>query len=72
MNCSVTRRTFLQRSAALSFIAQFPAVLRCAPAVDTATAAAENAHSEIWRRLVDPNDVVLDYTDLDVIVGEPD
>jgi hypothetical protein len=62
---TTTRRTFLQHSTALTLAAQFPAILRAAPALDAATAAAERCHAEIWRRLVDSHDVVLDYTDLD-------
>lgn len=34
-------------------------------------AAAEKAHSEIWRRFIDRNDVMLDFTDLDGSVDLP-
>lgn len=62
---TTTRRTFLQHSATLALAAQFPAILRATPALDAAAAAAERCHAEIWRRLVDTYDIVLDYTDLD-------
>ena len=62
---TMTRRTFIRHGSTLAFAAQFPAILRTAPSLDAAASAAEEAHAEIWRRLVDAYDIVLDYTDLD-------
>jgi hypothetical protein len=49
----------------LAAAAQFPSILRAAPALDAAAKAAEDCHAEIWRRFIDPYDVLLDYTNLD-------
>jgi hypothetical protein len=62
---ATTRRSFLQRTATLAAVAQFPSIVRTAPALEGAGDAAESAHAEMWRRFVDPHDVVLDYTDLE-------
>jgi hypothetical protein len=60
-----TRRVFLQRAATFAVATQFPAIVRAAPAIDAARAGIEAAHGELWRRLVDRHNVVLDYTELD-------
>lgn len=39
--------------------------------LENASAAAEKAHAEIWRRFVDEHNVVLDYTDLDGRIVRP-
>lgn len=62
----LTRRSFLRNSVtAVVAAATCPAILRAAPAHDAAFAAAEKSHIEVWRRLIDDHDVLLDYTDLD-------
>ncbi len=62
----VTRRNFLRNSVtAVAAAATCPTVLRSVPAHDAAFAAAEQSHGEVWRRLIDKHDVLLDYTELD-------
>ncbi len=48
------RRQFLQRTAAFALATQFPVILRAAPPIDSAEAAAQKAHRELWRRFIDP------------------
>jgi hypothetical protein len=60
---ALTRRAALKSTLAIG--AGLTLGLRCARAQETAAANIERAHSEIWRRFVDPHGIVLDYTALD-------
>ena len=60
---ALTRRAALKTT--LAFSASLTLGLRRAPAQDAAATNVEKAHAEIWRRFIDPHDILLDYTDLD-------
>lgn len=60
----MNRRTFI-----LSTLAT--ATLRPALAASTATAAAQQAHAEIWRRFIDKFGIMIDFADLDGTVSLP-
>jgi hypothetical protein len=61
----MNRRTFLQVSVAAS--ACLP---RLSIARDAASAAAQ-AHTEIWRRFIDPYGIMIDFADMDGKVSLP-
>jgi hypothetical protein len=63
-----TRRSFLQTTFAVTGIAAF--LPRTIFAADAASAA-ELAHVEIWRRFIDKNGIMIDFTDLDGSVSLP-
>jgi len=65
-----SRRSFFQQSAAFALAAPLTS-LRVAPASETAKASIDLAHTELWRRFVDKQDVLLDFTDLDGSVSLP-
>ena len=60
-----SRRSVLQRTASLAPATQVPAILRAASSADEAQAALERAHTDLWRRFGDQQDVLLDFTELD-------
>ncbi len=63
-----TRRSFLHTSIAGTFGAAFlPSTIFAADAAK----AAEQAHSEIWRRFIDKHGIMIDFTDLDGSVSLP-
>lgn len=66
-----SRRTFLQRATTLALTAQLPAIVRAVPSADAAKASVELVHTELWRRFVDEQDVLLDFTELDGSVSLP-
>lgn len=66
-----SRRTFLNRCALLGAPLPFPAILHAESPAHAARASVELAHTELWRRFVDPQDVLLDFTNLDGSVSLP-
>lgn len=58
-NCS--RRVALQTGFAVTAAVAFG--LRRASAEDVVAASVEKAHAEIWRRFIDPHDILVDYAD---------
>ncbi len=71
---NTTRRSLLGYGSACALAAQLPGFLRATTPIEAAKAAVELAHAEIWRRFVDKQGVLLDFTDLDgsVILPTPE
>lgn len=64
----MNRRYFVRTSLASGALGLLPPdFVRAADAAD----AAEKAHSELWRRFIDPHGIILDFTDLDGSVSLP-
>ncbi|WP_131990145.1 hypothetical protein [Chthoniobacter flavus] len=63
------RRTMLKATAA--FTASFSLGLRRARAANEIADAAQKVHDEIWRRFIDPYDILVDYTDFDGTFPRP-
>jgi hypothetical protein len=67
----MNRRTFLHYAGALTVATQARGLLGAMPSVDEAAASIERVHAELWRRFVDKQGVLLDFTELNGSVSLP-